>query len=71
MNKSDVRAYVKRWEAVAEIEQRELQETSVAEKWWQLDAIKQRAARLGITQENGAEEMEIFLLWAKLKVDYA
>ena len=71
MNKSDVRAYVKRWEAVAEIERRELQAMSLTEKWWQLDAIKQRATRLGITQENGEEEMVIFLLWAKLKVNYA
>ena len=62
---------MKRWEAVAQIERRELQSTSLVEKWWQLDAIKQRATRLGIVQENSAEEMEIFLLWAKLKVDYA
>lgn len=61
---------MKRWEAVAEIEQAELQSTSLVEKWWQLGAIKRRATRLGIVQENSTEEMEIFLLWAKLKVDY-
>jgi PIN domain nuclease of toxin-antitoxin system len=71
MDKSDVRAYAARWEAIAKIERKELQATTLAEKWRQLNAIKRRAARLGITRENNDGEMEIFLLWARLKVDYA
>ena len=71
MDKSEVRAYVTRWETVAKIEQKELQAATPAEKWRQLNAIKRRAARLGITRENSDGEMAIFLLWARLKADYA
>lgn len=71
MDKSDVNAYMKRWEAVAEIERRELASTSLAEKWRQLGVIKRRAVRLGVARTNNDEEMKIFLLWATLKVDYA
>ena len=71
MDKSDVRAYIARWEAVAKIERKERQAASLAEKWRQLNAIKRRAARLGITRENSDGEREIFLLWARLKADYA
>ncbi len=71
MDKSDARAYRERWQAVAKIERQELQAASPAEKWRQLNAIKRRAARLGITREGDDGEMEIFLLWARLRVEYA
>lgn len=70
METSDVRAYVERWKAVAEIQQRELQAASPAENWRRLNTIKQRASRLGITRGNDDGEMELFLLWARLKVQY-
>ncbi len=71
MNNSDAKAYTTRWEAVARIKQEELQTTSFAEKWRQLNAIRRRAARLGITREQGRDgEMAVFLLWAKLKANY-
>lgn len=70
METSDARAYTERWKAVAEIEQRELQAASLAEKWRQLNTIKQRAARLGITRGNDDGEMELFLLWARLRAQY-
>jgi hypothetical protein len=70
MNASDAKAYIQRWEAVAEVEQQDRQASTIAENWRQLNAIKQRAIRLGITREHDDGEMELFLLWAKLKVHH-
>lgn len=70
MDALDAQAYKKRWQAVAEIEQRELRLATPAENWRRLNAIKQRAIRLGITRENDDGEMAIFMRWAKLKAEY-
>jgi len=70
MEIADVRAYVERWKAIAEIEQQELQAASPAENWRRLNTIKQRASRLGISRGNDDGEMELFLLWARLKAPY-
>lgn len=70
MEPLDAKAFVERWKAVAEIQQKELQLATSAENWRQLNAIKQRAARLGITRENDDGEMDIFLLWARLRTEY-
>ena len=47
MEASEAKAYVQRWEAVADIEQKEQNARSVAENWRQLNAIRSRAERLG------------------------
>jgi hypothetical protein len=70
MESIDARAYMARWQAVNEIEQKELRSTSLIENWRQLNAIKQRANRLGIKKDTNSEEMEVYLLWAKLKTNY-
>ncbi|MCP5101326.1 MAG: hypothetical protein GY943_37750 [Chloroflexi bacterium] len=70
MEASDARAYIERWQAVADLKQQELQSTSPAENWQRLNAIKQRAVRLGITRGDDDGEMEIFLLWARLKATH-
>lgn len=71
MDALDAQAYKKRWLAVAEIKQKERQSATPAENWRKLNAIKKRATRLGITRKNDDGEMAIFLLWAKLKSEYA
>jgi hypothetical protein len=70
MESSDARAYINRWQAIEKIEQKELQSTSLADSWRQLNAIKQRANRLGIMRETDDREMQVFMLWAKLKANY-
>lgn len=70
METSDARAYIERWKAITEVKQQELQAASLAEKWRQLNNIKQRAARLGITRGNDDGEMELFLLWGGLRAQY-
>lgn len=70
MDASEAKAYTQRWVAVAEIEQQELQAYSIAENWRQLNAIRRRASRLGITRGNDDGEMEVFLLWARLRAQY-
>lgn len=70
MESSDARAYINRWQAIEKIEQKELQSTSLADSWRQLNAIKRRANRLGIMRETDDGEMQVFLLWAKLKATH-
>jgi len=70
MDASEAKAYVQRWEAIAEIEQQEQQSRPIAENWRQLNAIKRRAVRLGITREDDEGEMALFMLWARLKAQY-
>lgn len=71
MEASEAKAYVQRWEAVADIEQKQQSTRSVAENWRQLNAIRGRAKRLGISRQDDDGEMALILLWAKLKTDYA
>lgn len=52
MDALDAQAYKKRWQAVAAIRQKELQLATPAENWRKLNAIKQRATRLGIARKN-------------------
>lgn len=70
MNAAEAKAYVQRWTAVAEVEQKEGKPTSVTENWRPLNAIRYRASRLGITRNDDDGEMELFLLWARLRVQY-
>lgn len=70
MDASEARAYIQRWEAVSELEKQERKSHSVADNWRQLNAIRQRAARLGICRQNDDGEMALILLWARLKAQY-
>ena len=70
MNASDAKAYIQRWEAIVELEQQEQRSRSIAENWRQLNAIKRRASRLGVTREGDEGEMALFLLWARLKAEH-
>ena len=71
MNATEARAYRERWREVAEIERREAQAATIQDRWRQLNALKRRVARLGITRKGDEGEMEIFLLWAKLRIAHA
>jgi hypothetical protein len=70
MDAVDVEAYLERWREVERIEKLESRGASIQDRWRQLNAIKQRAARLGIKREDDDGEMEVFLLWASLRVKY-
>jgi len=71
MNAAEARAYRERWRDVAEIERREAQAATIQDRWRQLNALKQRAARLGIARKDDEGEIEIFYLWASLRITYA
>jgi len=64
--KEDMLAYKKGWEAVAEVEREELQNTSIEEKWRQLISIIKLAIGLGIFISDPSEEA-VYEQWAKLK----
>ncbi len=62
----DLKAYIARWQAVAEIEQRELQTASLELRWRQLNAVIGMALGLGIFNSDESEA-EIHQRWANLK----
>ena len=70
MNAQDAKDYVERWQEVEKIERAETQNTSIQERWRQLNSLKLRALRLGIKRENDEGEMEVFLRWANLRRGY-
>lgn len=70
MNAQDAKAYVKRWQEVERIERAEAKNTSIQERWRQLNSLKSRASRLDIKRETDEGEMEVFLRWAALKSRY-
>ena len=71
MDKEDAIAYRERWREVERIERLEVQSATIQDRWRQLNAVKRRAIRLGITRKEEDSEMAIFLLWAKLREKYA
>jgi uncharacterized protein (UPF0335 family) len=70
MDKADAVAFRERWRDVERIERMEAQSATIQDRWRQLNAVKMRATRLGITQKEDDSEMEIFLIWANLRKKY-
>ena len=62
----DIRAYVERWEAVADIEREELRTETIEMRWQQLKSVIGLAIGLGIYQQDG-NDVEIYERWARLK----
>ena len=67
MDVGDIKFYVKRWQAVSELELEELRASTVQQNWRRLNAIRQSAVRLSIARDDDDYEMEIYLRWANLK----
>ena len=61
-----MKAYLRRWDAVAEIERQELITATIEQRWRQLNAIMGMAIGLGLGQADH-DELEVFQRWAKLK----
>ena len=67
MDKADAVAFRERWWEVERIERMEAQSATIQDRWRQLNAVKVRATRLGITHKENDSEMKIFLIWANLR----
>lgn len=61
-----MKAYRARWQAVAEIELKELRSTSIELRWRQLNSVIGLAIGLGIMKADESEG-EVYQRWAKLK----
>ena len=61
-----MKTYLKRWEAVAEIELREIQNSTIEQRWHRLNAIIGMAIGLGLKPSDD-DELEVYQRWAKLK----
>ncbi len=68
LKKQDLQAFRERWQAVGEIETRELQQTSIAQRWHQFNAILQMAMALQLTlpQDDISEIVAIRQRWQRL-----
>jgi hypothetical protein len=65
--KQDIKLYRDRWKAVEEIERQELRAMSIEKHWKQLNTIARLGLGLGFKREDDDGEMQVFLIWAKLK----
>ena len=73
ITKSELLAYQNRWKAVAEAEAEELRQTSLADRWRQLNAVMRMAAGLDILQEDSDDSEQIIAVrerWNRLKDRY-
>jgi hypothetical protein len=61
-----MKAYVDRWQAVAEIEQMEIASASIDLRWQQLNAVVGLAIGLGILKADPSEA-EGYLRWGEIK----
>ena len=70
MEVGDIRFYKERWKAVEEIERQELRAMTLDEHWRKLNAIVRFAIEMGMKPDGDDSEMEVYLLWAKIKAQY-
>ena len=70
MDASDIRFYRERWKAVEEIERQELRAMTIEEHWRKLNAIARFAIETNMEIPKNSGEMEVFLRWTKIKVQY-
>jgi len=72
LGKQDLQAFRERWQAVAEIEQSELQRMSIEQRWRQFAAILRMAAalELPLPQDDLAEMVVIRQRWQRLQENY-
>jgi hypothetical protein len=64
--KEMLKAYRARWQVVAEIEHKELQNATLELRWQQLNSIVGIAIGLGLNKPS-EDEIEVFQPWVKLK----
>jgi len=69
MEKQDLQAFRERWQAVAKVEQFELRQMSVTQRWRQFNAILQMAAalELSLPQDDIGEIITIRQRWRRLQ----
>ena len=71
LDKEMLKAYQKRWQAVAEVEYAERQRTTIRQRWKQMNALLRMAAALGLQPENDIEEDDIvYQRWNRLRELY-
>ncbi|MFN8489041.1 MAG: hypothetical protein U0350_15750 [Caldilineaceae bacterium] len=68
MDKNLLKEYRARWEAVAEIEKQERQNTTVEQRWRKFIGIMRMARELGLKKSENKAELEVVRQrWRKLK----
>jgi hypothetical protein len=69
MEKQDLQAFRERWQAVADVETRESQQASIAQRWRQFNAILRMAVALELTmpQDDIVEIIAIRQRWQRLQ----
>ena len=71
LDKETLKAYQSRWQAVAEVKNAELQQTTIRQRWKQLNTLLRMAAALGLQPENDIEEDDIiYQRWNRLREFY-
>ena len=59
-----------RWDAVAQVEEEEAQQSTLEDRWRQLNAIFRMGITLDLLKSSNDSKLEIYSRWAKLKEAY-
>lgn len=71
LDRTMLEAYQRRWQAAAEREAQERQQTSVAQRWRQLNALLRMAAALGLQPAGASQEDDLVRQrWIRLTEAY-
>lgn len=68
MDKTELVAYRRRWEAVESIEREELRRMTIRQRWRMLNSVYGLAKAAGISILPDISEQDIYQLWAKLRI---
>ena len=67
MDVGNIKLYTQRWEAVEEIQHKELRLTDPTQAWRQVNALRRRAILLDLDMTEDEEALDVIFRWAKLK----
>ncbi len=71
LDKEMLIAYQNRWQAVTEVKNTELQQTTIRQRWKQLNALLRMAAALRLQPKDDIEEDDIvYQRWNRLRALY-
>ena len=71
IDKEALKAYRKRWEAVAEVEAAEKRHATIEQRWQKLNAMLQLAISLGLYEKmRNPNVNDVRNRWIKLKANY-
>ena len=70
LSREMMRAYLQRWEAVAEVEEAEGRQASIAQRWQKTDSLFRMGIALGLLPKKDEESYDLDQPWIRLRMIY-